>query len=830
MKKIKLTFVLTVLMSMVGLRAFAHDIEDQYQGKTIYYKWINNNTELQVTYRGSSRFEYTNWYGGDIRIPESVTYNSQTYNVTSIASYAFYNCNVDRVFLPDNVTEIQDWAFYGSKISTFYGSANLTKIGKGVFYDCPYLSGDISLPNKVTEIGGSIANGNVGFYIGGSGSSKYVSYYNYAIYERDSHKLVSACGLFPSSMPSYFTGVGAYAFHGVSLTSLTIPSNVTNIDSYAFAGCRINSIILPTGLTSIGDNVFYDSNVLTSVEIPNSVTSIGSCAFYSCDNLTSVTIPNSVTTIGSQAFYGCDLTSVTIPNSVTSIGSQAFYGSGNSLTEVTIEKKTPISISASTFRNRTNATLYVPLGCKEAYEAANIWKDFKEIIEMNKDMSSPDITINPISAVTYNGSAQTPTITVKDGTTTLTSGTHYTVAYSNNINAGTATVTITGQGNYTGTKSANFTINPKNASNLTINAISAVTYNGSAQTPAVTVRDGSTTLTNGTHYTVAYSNNTNAGTATVTITGMGNYTSTKNANFTINKAPLTITAKSYTITEGDPLPSFECTYSGFQNGETESVLTTLPTITCDATDSETAGEYDITPSGAAATNYSFNYVSGTLTVNAAESVTIAMKTGGGVARSMIAYSSKYALDFTSRPELKAYIACGYNDKKEVLLVHVKVVPPYTGMVIKTSNGIYDGGEYDVPTTTEEYYYANLLVPVVETGTVTPTETIADVEYTNLTIGTLVGGGIGFVRLTSNWTTHNKSYLRIPTALYNSLASARGFGDIGVEFVEGEEATGILNAKRNALENNGNYYDLLGRKVKPIGKGLYIHNGKKVLVK
>ena len=136
----------------------------------------------------------------------------------------------------------------------------------------------------------------------------------------------------------------------------------------------------------------------------------------------------------------------------------------------------------------------------------------------------------------------------------------------------------------------------------------------------------------------------------------------------------------------------------------------------------------------------------------------------------------------------------------------------------------------MPTTTEEYYYANLLVPVVETGTVTPTETIADVEYTNLSIGTLVGGGIGFVRLTSNWTTHNKSYLRIPTALYNSLASARGFGDIGVEFVEGEEATGILNAKRNALENNGNYYDLLGRKVKANRKGLYIHNGKKVFVK
>ncbi len=140
--------------------------------------------------------------------------------------------------------------------------------------------------------------------------------------------------------------------------------------------------------------------------------------------------------------------------------------------------------------------------------------------DTKQNLNSSDITISSIAAVTYNGLAQTPTVTVMDGSTTLTNGTDYTVSYSNNINAGTATVTITGKGNYTGTKNANFTINPKNASNLTISSISAVTYNGSAQTPTVTVKDGSTTLTSGTHYTVAYSNNTNAGTATVTITGL----------------------------------------------------------------------------------------------------------------------------------------------------------------------------------------------------------------------------------------------------------------------------------------------------------------------
>jgi len=111
--------------------------------------------------------------------------------------------------------------------------------------------------------------------------------------------------------------------------------------------------------------------------------------------------------------------------------------------------------------------------------------------------------------------------------------TDYTVAYSNNTNAGNATVTVNGVGNYTGTKTANFTISPK-VITFTVDEIPAQTYTGSAITPTVTVKDGSTTLTLSTHYTVSYNNNTNAGTANVTITGAGNYAgSTGSKTFTI---------------------------------------------------------------------------------------------------------------------------------------------------------------------------------------------------------------------------------------------------------------------------------------------------------
>ena len=84
MKKLNITFLLTMLMSIVGLNTSAHDIEvKNAEGKTIYYNFINN-TELAVTYRGSSSSSYSNEYTGNVVIPESVIYYGNTYKVTSI--------------------------------------------------------------------------------------------------------------------------------------------------------------------------------------------------------------------------------------------------------------------------------------------------------------------------------------------------------------------------------------------------------------------------------------------------------------------------------------------------------------------------------------------------------------------------------------------------------------------------------------------------------------------------------------------------------------------------------------------------------------------------
>ena len=113
MKKVKLIFLFTVLMSMMSIEATAHDIEAKNSdGVTIYYTWVNNNTELSVSFRGSS-FSQSHEYTGSVAIPKTVTYNGTTYSVTSIGGNAFMDCfGLTSVTIPNSVTSIGYYAFF----------------------------------------------------------------------------------------------------------------------------------------------------------------------------------------------------------------------------------------------------------------------------------------------------------------------------------------------------------------------------------------------------------------------------------------------------------------------------------------------------------------------------------------------------------------------------------------------------------------------------------------------------------------------------------------------------------------------------------------------
>lgn len=113
MKHQNISFLLVLLMSMTGTKATAHDIEvKNADGVTIYYRWTNNQTELAVSYRGGAYNSYSNEYSGNVVIPESVTYNGNTYPVTSIDGGAFNYCSsLTSVTIPNSVTSIGGGAF-----------------------------------------------------------------------------------------------------------------------------------------------------------------------------------------------------------------------------------------------------------------------------------------------------------------------------------------------------------------------------------------------------------------------------------------------------------------------------------------------------------------------------------------------------------------------------------------------------------------------------------------------------------------------------------------------------------------------------------------------
>ena len=153
----------------------------------------------------------------------------------------------------------------------------------------------------------------------------------------------------------------------------------------------------------------------------------------------------------------------------------------------------------------------------------------------NNDTSNGGFYVTGYSSrYTYTGNPIRPTLVVQSGNTVLREGTDYTVTYSNNVNVGTANMTVTGIGKYAGTQNLTFEIVKKDIQSTVASGVSDKVYTGDVYTPSLTVTDGNKTLTNGVDYTVTYSNNTDPGVANITIQGMNSYTGTKVVSFKIS--------------------------------------------------------------------------------------------------------------------------------------------------------------------------------------------------------------------------------------------------------------------------------------------------------
>ena len=172
-----------------------------------------------------------------------------------------------------------------------------------------------------------------------------------------------------------------------------------------------------------------------------------------------------------------------------------------------------------------------------------------------------DTSVANVSSQTYTGNGISPLPTITYNNKTLKKDTDYTLSYSNNINAGTATITITGKGKFTGTTSKTFSISARAMSDTSVANISSQTYTGNVISPLPTITYNNKTLKKDTDYTLSYSNNINAGTATITITGKGNFAGTTSKTFSISARAMSdtnvvnISSQTYTGNVILPLPT-----------------------------------------------------------------------------------------------------------------------------------------------------------------------------------------------------------------------------------------------------------------------------------
>ena len=342
MKTRKFSILFALLISMIETKTFAYDIRVQNaDGVTIFYNYIKDGTELEVTYGDG--------YKGDIVIPEQVTFMDRTRKVTSIGENAFKDKYlVLSIIIPNSVTTIGENAFNGciSMESLTVGSG-VKSIGMWALHECTNLKKII-----IKDIASWC---NIDFAFAWA-DFDFQMYHLYSDENTEIRDLI---------IPEGVISIGKLAFSSTDINTVTLPNSLTKIGRFAFAFCdSLSSVYLPSRLTTIEDNAFYSCYHIRSITIPNSVTYIGDGAFRGCQGLKTVTIPNAVTYIGERAFDGWDL-----PTVVSKI-EKPFAIVGKMEYERTF--------SQNTFNN---ATLYVPLGTINAYKTTEGWKDFLFIEE-----------------------------------------------------------------------------------------------------------------------------------------------------------------------------------------------------------------------------------------------------------------------------------------------------------------------------------------------------------------------------------------------------------------------------------------------------------------
>ena len=377
------------------------------------------------------------------------------------------------------------------------------------------------------------------------------------------------------TLPSSLEYIAESTFNNYTkLETVTIPDNskLKYIYTSAFEKCTsLKNINLPEGLESIYSRAFISCSNLTDLTLPSTLTRIDEIAFSNGPRFKNneLTVPKGVTTITSRSFENIkDLKTINVENGVTKIEGYAF-ADNDSLTRINLPSSiTSVEYTACKYyaeEKYATCDIYIDK-YKGSIRCPSNWGTTGTIYWKTRDFKNTTdntVVISDVADQTYTGSLIAPNVTVTCNDVELVKDTDYTVSYSNNKNVGTATISITGIGDYTGTIKKNFNIVARGISDTTIGSIPNQTYTGNSISALPVITYNGATLTKDVDYTLSYSNNINVGTATITITGKGNFKGTTSKTFSISARAMTDTSVANVSSQ---------TYTG-------NVISPLPTIT-----------------------------------------------------------------------------------------------------------------------------------------------------------------------------------------------------------------------------------------------------------
>ncbi len=510
-------------------------------------------------------------YSGTIKVPYSIVSDNSETGVTvtwtEAAADIIYTGNPITLHLTvkkgenTTLTAGTDYEFaYNNNINV--GEATITILGKGNYHFVKYAKFKI-LQRPLTAAMVSLSANNFTFNGSAQKPNITVTYNDVLRTEGLDYTLVNE--------GTTDVGIGYYEVKGIGNFTGTLKSSETGMSEkrYTISALDISSTSTQVSNVHIDlyplPNAVYDGTykepgvqkvVITLTNNTQLTLTSGYTFSYSNNKDASTTAPT--VTIGG-ANFGTTTASTTftilpkpLADDMVTLNTTSYTYDGTAKEPTATVKDTSLPAALQTLTSGTDYTItYSPDHTTPGEKVATITGqgNFKGSVKKTYTIvGASDVTITlPAGTYTYNGAEHKPVVTVKKGDDLLTLNTDYTVAYSANINAGIATITVTGIGNYDFTQTKTFTIGKKPMTDAMVTLTGApFTYNGGVQKPAVTVSDGSPSIISASDYTISNDGNINAGnyTVTVTATATGNYSGSGSQSYTINSYTLNATNTS----------------------------------------------------------------------------------------------------------------------------------------------------------------------------------------------------------------------------------------------------------------------------------------------